>query len=150
MGVFVSYGLGTFDSTEFVTKTDKAFQDSLRAEMKRAAESGKRLNARWTTVVPTQVNEKLDPNYQLANCIENLKVMSEVCEPSGLVMVLEPLNWHANHPRLFLRSVPQAYAICKAVGSFAELQDPRRLQARSRGRASRDCGVSRGGQPLSV
>jgi hydroxypyruvate isomerase len=32
-------------------------------------------------------------------------------------MVLEPLNWYANHPGLFLRSVPQGYAICKAVDS---------------------------------
>ena len=117
MGVFVSYGLGIFESMDFVTKTDKAFQDAIKAEMQVASEVAKRVNAQWTTVVPTQVNEKLDPNYQLANCIENLKVMSEVCEQSGLVMVLEPLNWYANHPRLFLRSVPQAYAICKAVDS---------------------------------
>ncbi len=117
MGVFVSYGLGIFDSMDFVTRTDKAFQDAIKAEMQVASEVAKRVNAQWTTVVPTQVNEKLDPHYQTANCVENLKAMSEVCEKSGLVMVLEPLNWYANHPRLFLRSVPQAYAICKAVDS---------------------------------
>jgi hydroxypyruvate isomerase len=30
---------------------------------------------------------------------------------------LEPLNWWANHPGLFLTKVPQAYLICKGVNS---------------------------------
>jgi len=58
-----------------------------------------------------------DRDYMTANCIENLKVAAEVCEPAGLVMVLEPLNWWANHPGLFLRKVTQGYLICKAVAS---------------------------------
>jgi hydroxypyruvate isomerase len=33
-------------------------------------------------------------------------------------MVLEPLN-PRNHPGLFLKKIPQAYEICKAVGSPA-------------------------------
>ena len=32
-------------------------------------------------------------------------------------MVLEPLNWYTDHPTLFLRTVPQAYAVCKGVAS---------------------------------
>ena len=32
-------------------------------------------------------------------------------------MVLEPLNWLTNHPGLFLTKIPQAYQICRAVGS---------------------------------
>ena len=32
-------------------------------------------------------------------------------------MVLEPLNHWRDHPGLFLSGSPQAYAICKAVGS---------------------------------
>jgi len=115
MGVFVSWN--DFKTSEFVTKTDKDFQDRLRAEMRAAIEAAKRLGAKWTTVVPSTTNDRLDPGFQMANCITNLKVMAEVCEPAGLVMVLEPLNWYANHPSLYLRSVPQAYAICKGVGS---------------------------------
>lgn len=117
MGVFVSYGRGRFAESDFVTKTDKAYQETLKAEMREAVEAAKRLNATWTTVVPGAVNQKIDPGYQTANCITNLKAMCEVCEPAGLVMVLEPLNWYANHPGLFLRGVPQGYAICKGVGS---------------------------------
>ena len=115
MGVFVS--LAEFRTSDFVTKTDKAYQDSLREMAKRAVETAKRVGTKWTTVVPSTVNNSLDPGFQTANCITNLKVMAEACEPSGLIMVLEPLNWYANHPGLFLRSVPQGYAICKAVDS---------------------------------
>ena len=115
MGVFVSYA--SFNSSDFVTKTDKAFRDELQKTMRTAVECAKRLGAKWTTVVPNAVNNRIDPGYQLANCITNLRAMCEICEPAGLVMVLEPLNWYANHPGLFLRSVPQAYSICKAVNS---------------------------------
>ena len=115
MGVFVSFA--DFNNSDFVTKTDKSYQDGLRQVMRQAVESAKRLGAKWTTVVPNAVNNRIDPGYQTANCITNLKVMCEICEPASLVMVLEPLNWYANHPGLFLRSVPQAYAICKAVSS---------------------------------
>ena len=68
-------------------------------------------------MVPNSVNPKLAAGFQRANCIANLRAMAEVCEPAGLVMVLEPLNWYTDHPGLFLRGVPQAYAICKAVNS---------------------------------
>lgn len=115
MGVFVSFG--DFRSPDFVTRTDREYQDMLRKAMRDAVECSKRLKAKWTTVVPCAVNNKLDPNYQTANCAANLRVMADICEPAGLVMVLEPLNWYANHPGLFLRSVPQAYMICKAVKS---------------------------------
>ena len=118
MGVFVSFtGFGGFGDSDFMTKTTDAYQKKLKKTMKQAVEVAKRVNATWTTVVPGAKSQALHPDYQTANCVENLKVMAEVCEPHGLVMVLEPLNWFANHPGLFLRSVPQAYQICKAVDS---------------------------------
>jgi len=115
MGVFVAYS--GFGSPKMVTDTSKGFQDSLRSQMKNAVEVAKRVNAKWCTVVPANVTQNLEMDYQTANLIENLKVMAEVCEPAGLVMVLEPLNWWANHPGLFLTRIPQAYQICTAVNS---------------------------------
>ncbi|HID75545.1 MAG TPA: xylose isomerase [Planctomycetaceae bacterium] len=115
MGVFVSFS--GFGDDRFVTDTSREYQDHLRAAMKQAVECAKRVRATWTTVVPGNVSQKLEMDYQTANCIENLKVMCEVCEPAGLIMVLEPLNWWANHPGLFLTKIAQAYLICKAVGS---------------------------------
>lgn len=114
MGVFVAYS--GFGKEDMVSKTDGDYQDHLRNTMKKAVECAKRVNATWCTVVPAKVNQKLEYDYMMANCVENLKVMAEVCEPAGLVMVLEPLNF-ANHPGLFLTKIPQAYAICKAVNS---------------------------------
>lgn len=115
MGVFVAYS--GFGKPDLVTNTSKDFQNSLRNHMKKAVEAAKRVSAKWCTVVPASVNQRLEFDYQMANCAENLKVMAEVCEPAGLVMVLESLNWWANHPGLFLTKIPQAYAICKAVNS---------------------------------
>ena len=114
MGVFVSRLAG---GTDLVSKTGKDVQDQIRKNLQASIETAKRVHAKWTTVVPGGVNQRLEWDYMTANCIENLKVAAEVCEPAGLVMVLEPLNWWANHPGLFLRKVTQGYLICKAVAS---------------------------------
>lgn len=116
MGVFVAYGNW---GSDFVKKTDKGFQDGLRDRMKKAVECAKRCGAKWMTVVPGGVEQRLEEDYMMANVVENLKVMAEVFEPHGLVMVLEPLNWWANHPGLYLRKIPQAYMVCRAVDSPA-------------------------------
>ncbi len=115
MGVFVSSG--GFKGSEFPTSTSKDLHDRLRKQMKKAVEVAKRVNATWSTFVPGNFSTRLERDYQMANVIENLRVCAEVCEPAGLVLVLEPLNWWANHPGLFLTEVPQAYLICKGVGS---------------------------------
>ncbi|MEM4408678.1 MAG: TIM barrel protein, partial [Candidatus Caldarchaeum sp.] len=83
----------------------------------KAVECAKRVNARWCTVVPGPFDPGLEWGYQTANVIDCLKAMAEICEPAGLVMVLEPLNPWANHPGMFLTKIPQAYMICKAVNS---------------------------------
>ncbi len=115
MGVFVARA--EFQSNDFMTRADDEFRNALRATMRDAVATARRVGSKWTTVVPGTVNQNLDTGYQTAHCIENLRVMTEVAEPAGLVIVLEPLNWYRDHPGLFLRSVPQAYAICKAVDS---------------------------------
>jgi hydroxypyruvate isomerase len=114
MGVFVAYG--DFKSTVFAgDKKDE--RDILVKQMKAAVGVAKRVNAKWCTVVPGAYDIGLEWDYQTANVIENLKWCADVCEPSGLTMVLEPLNPWRDHPGLFLTKVPQAYQICKAVKS---------------------------------
>mgnify|MGYP001260559514 CR=1 FL=1 len=67
-------------------------------------------------VVPGRFDEQADWDYQTAHVVDNLKRLSEICEPAGLTMVIEPLNaW--DHPGLFLTKMPQAYQICRAVDS---------------------------------
>lgn len=114
MGVFVAYA--DFGTKSFVT-SDAAIRQMLIGQMKKAVETAKRVNATWCTVVPGAFDPHLQWEYQTTNVIDNLKYCAEVCEPSGLVMVLEPLNAWRDHPGLFLTRIPQAYQICRAVGS---------------------------------
>ncbi|MFN3167750.1 MAG: hydroxypyruvate isomerase family protein [Phycisphaeraceae bacterium] len=111
MGVFVSV------SADMASRSDKEHRAKLTDRMTKMLDVAKRSGAQWTTVVPGSVTNRLEMDYQTANVIENLRALSEVCETTGLVMVLEPLNWWANHPGLFLQKIPQAYLICRAVNS---------------------------------
>jgi hydroxypyruvate isomerase len=88
----------------------------LLKKMRQGVECAKRVNAKWALVVPGRFDESLAWEYQTAAVIENLRYCMEVCEPAGLVVVLEPLN-PKDHPGLFLTRVPQAYEICRAVAS---------------------------------
>jgi len=115
MGVFVANS-NAFGHSDFASGK-KELRDQFVQEMKESVELAKRVNAKWCTVVPGLVHQPLEMNYQTANVIETLKAGAAVCEPSGLVMVLEPLNWFRDHPGMFLSEIPQAFLICKAVGS---------------------------------
>ncbi|MHC5022595.1 MAG: hydroxypyruvate isomerase family protein [Planctomycetota bacterium] len=114
MGVFVAHA--DFGKVTFASP-DPAMGDQLEKELHAAVETSKRVNATWCTVVPGRYDQRLQWDYQTANVIENLKRCAAICEPAGLVMVLEPLNPFRDHPGLFLTQVPQAYQVCRAVGS---------------------------------
>jgi hydroxypyruvate isomerase len=113
LGPFVLQGIG---GKSFVTN-DKEIRRNIIKEVKEGVEFAKRINAKWMLMVPGRYDEGLEWDYQTANVIENLKHCAAVCEPSGLVIVIEPLNAWTNHPGLFLTKIPQAYLICRAVGS---------------------------------
>lgn len=113
LGPFVAYA--EFGQTSFVTGK-KESREMLVDRMREAVEVAKRTNGKWTLVVPGRYDLSLEWGYQTANVIDNLKYCAEVCEPSGLAIVIEPLNpW--NHPGLFLTTMNQAYQICRAVDS---------------------------------
>ena len=113
LGPFVAYA--DFKVKSFVTR-DKEIKSMLADTMKKAVETAKRTNAKYALVVPGRYDESLEWDYQTANVVENLKFCADMCEPTGLIIVIEPLNpW--NHPGLFLTKIPQAYQICKAVRS---------------------------------
>ncbi len=114
MGVFVAdahwsgplYAMGG-------AETRKALQEKMR----KAVEVADRVNATWMTVVPGKFDPGLEWDYQTANVVDCLKAMAEICEPSGKVIVIEPLNPYRDHPGMFLSKIPQAYLICRAVNS---------------------------------
>jgi hydroxypyruvate isomerase len=113
LGPFVLYA--DFGQKSFVTR-DKDIRSMLEAKMKQGVETSKRVNCRWALVVPGRFDESLTWDYQTANVIDNLKYFMDICEPAGLVLVLEPLN-PKDHPGLFLTRIGQAFSICRAVGS---------------------------------
>jgi len=114
MGVFVASA--DFENVNFAS-ADPAAMEPVLAAMRDSVEVAKRVNARWVTVVPGRFDPGLEWAYQTALVIDNLKRCAEILEPAGLVMVLEPLNPWRDHPGLFLTKIPQAYQICRAVGS---------------------------------
>ncbi len=114
LGPFVMYA--EFGKPTLVT-ADKEFRDMIVNRTKEAVETAKRTHARWALIAPGCCSQRLEWDYQTANLIDNLRRCVEVAEPAGVVIVIEPLNWWANHPGLFLQKMPQAYQICKAVNS---------------------------------
>lgn len=128
MGVFVAYG--SFDRPTFAKPQNDTTAEIL-GKMREAVDIARRVNAKWCTVVPGSVDQqhsesepwnryggpRLAEGYQTANVIDMLRRCVEIIEPHGLIMVLEPLNWHANHGGVFLQRSDQAYAICRAVNS---------------------------------
>lgn len=113
IGPFVAYA--DFKVKSFVL-ADKSVRELLQDRLKTALETSKRTGVRQALMVPGRYDESLDWEYQTANVVENLKWCAGVCEPAGLVIVIEPLN-PKDHPGLFLTKMAQAYQICRAVGS---------------------------------
>ena len=122
MGLFVAYsdfGIAMMPANRIHGEkhpNKEKVREFLKQRMTESVELSKRMNNKFCTVVPGRFDESLDDGYQFANVVENLKFCSEICEKSGLVMVLEPLN-PMNHPDLWLKKAAQGYAVCKAVGS---------------------------------
>ena len=116
MGVFVAHTI--YWKEPDLSSGDKDKLDKFLKEIKESVDVAKRVNARWMTVVPGHVDLGKDMGYQTRNVIEALRRASDILEPNGLIMVLEPLNFR-DHPGLFLNKIPQAYQICQAVASPA-------------------------------
>jgi hydroxypyruvate isomerase len=113
LGPFVLYA--DFAAKSFVLR-DKDARAMLLQKMRQGLETMDRTGCRQALVVPGRLDESLAWDYQTANVVEHLRACVELCEPKGLILVLEPLN-PRNHPGLFLTKIPQAYSICKAVRS---------------------------------
>ena len=113
LGPFVL--LADFKSRNFVLR-DKEVRAALLQKMRDGVETMKRTGAKTALVVPGRFDESLAWEYQTANVIDHLRACMDVCQPAGLMIVLEPLN-PKDHPGLFLSKIPQAYQICRAVGN---------------------------------
>lgn len=116
MGVFVAHEISWKEPN--LANGDEALREKFLKEITESVEVAKRVNAKWMTVVPGHIDPRQQMGFQTAHVMESLRRASDILEPHGLVMVLEPLNFY-NHPGLFLSEIPQAYALCRAVDSPA-------------------------------
>ena len=114
MGVFVAHKI--YWDKPNLSSGDDDYRNEFLNYIENSVEIAKRVNAKWMTVVPGHLDLRKDMSYQTSNVVETLKRASDILEPHGLVMVLEPLNFR-DHPGLFLSESPQAFQICKAVDS---------------------------------
>ena len=129
MGVFVAYG--SFDRPTF-TVQKKEFREEVLAAIGSAVDIAGRCGAKWTSPSSPAASTSSSPtrNSGTSTVAGALRKATRpptpstcyavCCDPRSrteLVMVLEPLNWHANHGGVFLERSDQAYAICRAVDS---------------------------------
>ncbi len=112
MGIFVATDIDWSNPT--LTTGEPAHREKFVAQVKESVEVAQRMNTKTCTIVAGVEARNVPHGVQTAHVVETLKRASAVCEKSGLVMVLEPLNWR-DHPGLFVRYSDHAYAIMKAV-----------------------------------
>jgi hydroxypyruvate isomerase len=115
MGVFVANDNGL--AKPILTSGDIALRDAFLENIRQSVEVAKRVNTKYVTLVVGNETHNLQQGYQTANVIDTLKRAAAICEPSGLIMVCEPLNIYRDHPQFFVSSNAQMYALMKAVNS---------------------------------
>jgi hydroxypyruvate isomerase len=113
-GQFV--GTLTFKDVTFAGR-DASLREGVLKEILASVEIAKRMNTKFVHNVLGLADPRLPWDFQTANAIDLLKRIAGIYEPQGLVMVMESMNHKVDHPGMFLHTIPQAYALAKAVGS---------------------------------
>jgi hydroxypyruvate isomerase len=117
MGVFVAGMPRWGEMRPLLGGNDGADRERFLADVRASVDVAKRLNAKWMTVVPGFLDRKLPLEIQTGRVIDTMRRAAEIMEPHGFVMVMEPLNTLTDHPGVFLQTVPQGFAVAKAVNS---------------------------------
>ena len=117
MGVFVASLPRWGEFGPVLGGPDDGDRAAFLADIRSSVDVAKRLNARWTTIVPGFVDRRIPMELQTARIIDTMRRAAEIMEPHGIIMVMEPLNTLTDHPGVFLRTIPQGYALAKAVRS---------------------------------
>lgn len=113
-GQFV--GHMTFEDVTFAGRDESAREEVIR-QVEASIDIARRMHTRYVHIVLGHADARLSWDYQTANAIDLLRRCAEVYEAHDLIMVIEPMNHRIDHPGMFLHSVPQAYALCRAVNS---------------------------------
>jgi hydroxypyruvate isomerase len=108
-------GVADFGRPTFASGRRDLQLDVLR-DLREAAETADRAGARALGLVPGRADASLSFLDQRRHTIDLLRRCADVCEPRGLILLLEPIDHGPGSSRLFLRSARQAADICRAVG----------------------------------
>ena len=114
MGTFVGHKI--YWTAPNLTSGKQHYRDEFIADIKHSITIAQRIDAKWITIVPGSIDSPLEMSFQTQNVVEILKQASALLEPHGITMVLEPFSL-SKHSGLFLKTLSQAYEICKAVDS---------------------------------
>ena len=117
MGVFVASMPRWGDFRPVLGGNDDGDRAAFLADVRASVEVAKRIGAKWTTIVPGFVDRRVPMDIQTARVIDVMRRAAEIMEPHNIVMVMEPLNTLTDHPGVFLQTIPQGYALAKAVRS---------------------------------
>jgi hydroxypyruvate isomerase len=112
-GQFV--GALTFKDVTFAGR-DSSLREGVLKDIRASVDIAKRMNTKFVHNVLGVYDPKLPWDFQMANAIDLLKRIADIYEPHGLVMVMESMNHKIDHPNMFLHTIPQSYALAKAVG----------------------------------
>jgi hydroxypyruvate isomerase len=115
MGVFVASMPKWGEMRPLLGGNDDAEREGFLADIRASIDVARRLDAKWMTVVPGFLDRKLPVEIQTGRVIDTMRRAAEIVEPHGLVMVMEPLNTLTDHPGVFLQTIPQGFAVARAV-----------------------------------
>jgi hydroxypyruvate isomerase len=113
-GQFV--GTLTFSDVTFAG-SDQVLRDRVLEEVRKSVDIAKRMNTRFVHNVLGKADARLPMDFQMTNAIDLLKRIADIYEPHDIIMVMESMNAKIDHPGMFLRTMPQVYALAKAVDS---------------------------------
>jgi len=111
-GQFV--GTMTFKEVTFAGK-DASLRDKVLSDVRESVDIARRMNTKFIHNVLGLADPKLPYDFQMVNAIDLIKRIADIYEPHGIIMVMETMNHKINHPGMFLHTIPQAYALSKAV-----------------------------------
>jgi hydroxypyruvate isomerase len=98
---------------------DGAEREALLADIRASIDTAKRLDAKWLTVVTGFMDPKVPVDIQTARIIEVMRRAGDIAAAANVILVMEPLNTITNHPNIFMRTIPQGFAIATGVNNPA-------------------------------
>ena len=119
MGVFVASMPKWSKSRPLLGAKDGAEREAFLADIRASLDVAKRLNATRMTVVTGFMDPKVPVDIQTARVIDVMRRAGDIVAPSGVAMVMEPLNTRTNHPGVYMQTIAQGYAVARGANSPA-------------------------------